>query len=792
MALYQMTPGRGAGAKLTRPVELVCFALVVAQAVYLGACYIDGIWLIAPDGSGIASDFVNVWAAGKLALAGHAAAAYDGQAHKLVEESAVGHPFAGYYVWPYPPTFLFVAAVLSLLPYTTAFLFWVFATFPAYLIAIRAIIGDRIGYLLAAAFPAVLSNFIVGQNGFLTAGLIGGALLLLESEPVAAGALIGLLSFKPQLGLLFPIALAAGGRWRAFAAAATVTVLLAAAAWLAFGTASWLAFFASLGQASQAFLAQDLADWSKFQTAFGLARTIGGSEMLAWSVQIAVALCAAGAIAALWRSDRAFEIKAAALGTGAMLATPYLFTYDLVILAVPLAFLFRLGRTHGFLAHEAGGIGVACVLILIFPFVKAPVGFAAVLIVAALIARRALAAAGGPAVSAQDIAGAALPSGSVTAGAGRPSCLSDRTYAGARLSDRSRRHLSQRRFSDRPRRAGRSPTISSMSSPPGGLRSTAHPAAAYDWPTHKRAEVRAIGHDFADYYGWHYPPTFLFVAAALATLPLSRRRDRLAAGDARRLCRGAVAAFSAAAGIFVALGFPAALWNITAGQNGFLTAALIGGTLGLLERRPALAGVCLGLLTYKPQFGLLFPLVLIADRRWLTIGVAAAVAVGLAALSWLAFGSASWAGLRALDADHQPRRARRRPRRLEPAAKPVRPGPRPWRQRAAGLDRAGGGQLAVAVAHRLAVAQPRAVRSEGRGARRRHAGRDALRLYVRSGRARGRGRLSAPLRARTRILRARGRRPWRRRRADPDLSLRQDPGRARRGVDRVWRLQRGH
>ena len=98
----------------------------------------------------------------------------------------------------------------------------------------------------------------------------------------------------------------------------------------------------------------------------------------------------------------------------------------------------------------------------------------------------------------------------------------------------------------------------------------------------------------------------------------------------------------ARAGIFLALGFPAALWNVTAGQNGFLTASLIGGTLALLERRPALAGICLGLLTYKPQFGLLFPIVLIADRRWLTLAVAAATAIGLAALSWLAFGSGPW------------------------------------------------------------------------------------------------------------------------------------------------------
>ena len=182
MALYQMSPAHGAGARLARPVELICFALVVAHATYLLTAYLQGVWLVAPDGSGVPSDFVNVWAAGRMVLAGHAASVYDWPAHKLVEVSAIGHPFDGYFGWHYPPTFLFVAAALSLLPYAIAYVFWVFATFPAYLAAIRAIIGGRIGYLLAAAFPAVLSNFIVGQNGFLTAGLIGGALVLLEAS----------------------------------------------------------------------------------------------------------------------------------------------------------------------------------------------------------------------------------------------------------------------------------------------------------------------------------------------------------------------------------------------------------------------------------------------------------------------------------------------------------------------------------------------------------------------------------------------------------------------------------
>jgi hypothetical protein len=280
--------------------------------------------------------------------------------------------------------------VLSLLPYAIAYVIWVLATFPAYLLAVRVIIGDRIGYLLAAAFPAVLSNFVVGQNGFLTAGLVGGALVLLERRPVWAGVLLGLLTYKPHLGLLFPIALVAGGYWRAFFAAAIVATLMVAASLIAFGADAWHAFFGNIGHTSQAFLSEGWADFSKLQTAFGLTRTLGGSEILAWSVQTAVALAAAAAVALLWRSRAPYEIKAAALGVGAMLATPYLYTYDLVVLAVPLAFLFRLGRARGFLAHELASIGLACLLILIFPFVKAPVGFAAVLVVTALIGYRAL------------------------------------------------------------------------------------------------------------------------------------------------------------------------------------------------------------------------------------------------------------------------------------------------------------------------------------------------------------------------------------------------------------------
>jgi hypothetical protein len=392
MALADIVHSRQAAQPpLARPAELICFALVTAHAVYLVASYLQGTWLVQPDGAGIPSDFVNVWAAGRLALDGNPAAAYDWQLHKAMEVRAVGQPFDGYFGWHYPPPFLFAAAILALFPYVPAYVGWLLGTFPAYILAVRGIVGHRIGYLLAAAFPAVLSNFVVGQNGFLTAGLLGGALLFVERRPVLAGCLLGLMTYKPHLGLLFPIVLAAAGYWRVFGAAAAVAALMAVSSWTAYGTATWEAFFASIGHTSQAFLSDGWADWSKLQTTFGLVRTLGGNEALAWSLQAVIGIAAAVVVAAMWRRPLPFEIKAAALATGAMLATPYLYTYDLVVLAVPLAFLFRAGRAGGFLPHEMPGIGLACLLILSFPFVQAPVGLAAIVVVAALIARRAVA-----------------------------------------------------------------------------------------------------------------------------------------------------------------------------------------------------------------------------------------------------------------------------------------------------------------------------------------------------------------------------------------------------------------
>jgi hypothetical protein len=376
-------------AQATRLVCLIGLTLALGYLIVLGGTYLKGDFLTDAQGRPIANDFVNVFAAGQLADEGNATSAYDVSLQKAAEVRAIGHEFEGYYGWPYPPTFLFVAAALAVLPYLFAAIVWLAATLAAYAAALGGILGGRAGVLLALGFPGVLWNATAGQNGYLTAALIGGTLGLLERHPALAGVCLGLLTYKPHFGLLFPLVLIADRRWLTLAIAAAVAIGIGAASWLAFGSASWQAFVHWMPITSQIVLDEGGGDFSRLQSLFGLVRSHGGSAQLAWTVQAIGSLTIAVAITWLWRSRRPYDLKAAGLACGVLLATPYLYMYDVVVLAVAVAFLIRYSLERGFLASEMVGFFAASALILIFPYVKTQVGLAAVLIVLALIAQRA-------------------------------------------------------------------------------------------------------------------------------------------------------------------------------------------------------------------------------------------------------------------------------------------------------------------------------------------------------------------------------------------------------------------
>jgi len=371
-----------------RTIRLFGLTLALGYLIVLGGTYLKGDFLADSLGRPIANDFVDVYAAGRLALDGDPAAAYDWPTHKQAEVRALGHDFDDYYGWHYPPPFLFVAAGLATLPFLVAALVSLVASLIAYVAAMAGVLG-RTGIFVALGFPAALWNATAGQNGFLTAALIGGTLGLMEEHPALAGVCLGLLTYKPQFGLLFPLILIADRRWLTMAVAAAVAIALAALSWLAFGAASWLAFAHWLPITSREILGEGHADWSRLQSLFGLVRAHGGSEQLAWTVQAIGSLVVAGGVSLMWRSRAPFDLKAAALACGILLATPYLYMYDLVVLAVAVAFLIRYALERGFLASEVFGLAAAAALILVFPYLKTQVGLAAAVIVLALTVHRA-------------------------------------------------------------------------------------------------------------------------------------------------------------------------------------------------------------------------------------------------------------------------------------------------------------------------------------------------------------------------------------------------------------------
>ena len=176
----------------------------------------------------------------------------------------------------------------------------------------------------------------------------------------------------------------------------------------------------------------------------------------------------------------------------------------------------------------------------------------------------------------------------------------------------------------------------------GKMASDGHAALAWNWPAHF-AEQQALHHKAnVNFYGWHYPPPFLLLATLLSFFPYL---IALAVWQSTTLalCVGVLRQILPGRGtMLVGLGCPVVLVCLGHGHNGFLTGALLGGGLLLLERKPLIAGLLLGCLIYKPQFGLVLPVILLAGQHWRAIGGALISALILCGLTLLIWGWPVW------------------------------------------------------------------------------------------------------------------------------------------------------
>ena len=324
-------------------------------AVVIGWCftYRDGLdWQAAPVGT----DFAAFWWAARVTLAEGALPAYD-LWHAWQGQHEYWPGLQGAFAWVYPPSFLLLVLGLGLLPHLVAFGVWTVATVAPYLAVLRRQVPAGGGWL-ALGFPGLWMGIGQGQNQFLTASLMAGAVLLVRRHPVLAGLCAGLLAIKPHLAVVLPLAYAAARAWRAFASAAATAVLVTvgSAAMLGWGTIpAWFDAMAFVGDAIDE---GRLPVW-KFVSPYTSLIWLGVPVPAAAAGHAVVAAGAAVAVWRVWRRTDRATLRGIAAMSATFLVTPYSADYDLAWLAFPLAWLAAEAVGHGgYGGHgEHGGPG---------------------------------------------------------------------------------------------------------------------------------------------------------------------------------------------------------------------------------------------------------------------------------------------------------------------------------------------------------------------------------------------------------------------------------------------------
>jgi alpha-1,2-mannosyltransferase len=322
-----------------------------------------------PVGYFVGRDFVNTWLGGQLALTGDPAPYFGPNAYNALLAEKFG-PSYPWHIWSYPPHFLLFTWVWGLMPYMPAYVLYSLFGLILYLAVVtdgrpRA---DHLVLLILA--PAVTVNIWCGQTGFLITALLIGGLIQLDRRPLLAGVLFGLLTIKPQLGLLLPLMLALTGRWRTIAGAAATIAVLVAAASLAFGPNVWIAYVNDAMPTQTAVIFKDFEHYMvHMPTAFMNAKAAHLPLSVAISAQALVSAAAVMAVVwTFWRRREA-DLSNALFVTATFLATPYAFNYDMV--AFGWVAIKLIDRTD----NDAWDYGLLLAVWAV-PFLTVPIGMA--------------------------------------------------------------------------------------------------------------------------------------------------------------------------------------------------------------------------------------------------------------------------------------------------------------------------------------------------------------------------------------------------------------------------------
>lgn len=339
------------------------------------------IYLLYPvlSGDGLPlTDYISFWAGGREMNAGMPENIFEQSLFKEIQVEELGWRFEGIMPWVISPSFMLYASPLARLPYIISVIVFNILSLAAYMAALWYLFPRKKLFLAMLCMPSVLFCLYHGQTGLLSSALIAGCFLFYGKKPVLAGLILGLLIYKPQIGILFPVAFLAERQWQVISGAA---ITAAGSVLLSIAFFGWTIWDLYLFHNAEVFehLIETQRSFARIQTVFGLTRVITGSSGLAMAIQIICTIFAALTVFLVWRKKLPFELKAMTLVLGICFSTPYLQLYDLTFLSVVFVLFFRWGEKEGFiegdkdwmtcaaLALFAGvvfSVGVFCALIL--------------------------------------------------------------------------------------------------------------------------------------------------------------------------------------------------------------------------------------------------------------------------------------------------------------------------------------------------------------------------------------------------------------------------------------------
>jgi arabinofuranan 3-O-arabinosyltransferase len=274
-------------------------------------------------------DFANYWAAGQLIRSGDALDLFAPHETYFRHLQGFFGPDYPWHNWSYPPQFLLALWPFGYVGYEWGALLFLGITLTLYLWALRVFSGSALAFSLAAALPFAAHNLRTAQNGFLSAALILGALSLRQTRPVIAGVLLGCLTFKPQLGVLFPFLLLIERNWIMVASASLTALILAGASAILFGTAAWTGYFHNVLPYQNWVMREQTGPFVAMLTSpFGFGRVLGMPPDKALLLHFLTAVPVFGlTLAAFWRI-RDPGLRGMALIVATLFVSPYALTYD--------------------------------------------------------------------------------------------------------------------------------------------------------------------------------------------------------------------------------------------------------------------------------------------------------------------------------------------------------------------------------------------------------------------------------------------------------------------------------